>query len=249
MLTYDFILLSWRRPGNISACIAAALGQTVPPRRVVVWHNAPSYVLVKGAEHIVCDYNAGCRPRHAIGQLSTADVVIFADDDVLLADPRVAAALLAAVKRHPESVVGVAGRRLARADGNLYSDDAVECASWKRTDERANTPEGDQAVSVVKGKVHAIRRSLLPLAFVHDLPAEIAGEDDIVLSAECQMATGAPSWLAGGIEHAWIRDLPDTDQVGNEFRKDHFARRSATCRHMVELGWDPMLWQETSDTK
>lgn len=245
MLTWDFILLSWKRPGNVAGCVAAAHGQTVRPRRVVVWHNAPSYALVDGAEHVICSTNAGCRPRHAIGQLSTADAVIFADDDVLLADPNVAAALLECLKRHPESVVGVAGRRFSKATGNMYNDGIVECCPWRLNRAKGIIGEnGDQPVSVVKGKVHAVRRSCLHLAFRHDLPAEIAGEDDIVINAELSRESGEPSWLAGGVQHGWIRDLPDADKVGNEFRKDHFQRRSATCRYMVDLGWDPLLWQK-----
>jgi len=55
------------------------------------------------------------------------------------------------------------------------------------------------------------------------------------------MASGVPSWLAGGVGRGWVRDIPDPDRVGNEFRKDHFARRSATCRHMIGLGWNPRL--------
>jgi len=244
MLTYDVILLSWKRPQNLPGCVAAAKRQSVPPHQVVVWHNDPSTEAVDFAVNVHCDENLGCRPRHAIGQLSTADVCVFADDDVLLFDPQVCAALLAAVARHPDSVVGVAGRRITKIGGNVYGDGAVECAPWKPERAAGLAGEhGDQPVSVVKGKVHAVRRSLLHLAFRHDLPPDVAGEDDIALNAELQMESGAPSWLAGGVWHGRVRDIPDPDRVGNEFRKDHFERRSATCRHMIELGWDPLLWQ------
>jgi len=246
MLTYDLILLSYRRPQNIAGCMAAVRRQSVLPRQIWVWHNAPSAVVVDGAVNVHCDDNGGCRPRHAIGQLSQADVCIFVDDDLLLFDPNVVAALLAAVSRHPSSVVGVAARRLTTASGNMYGDGAVECASWKQSAERATTPEGDQPVSVVKGRVHAVRRSLLHLAFRHDLPADVAGEDDIVLNAELQIESGEPSWLAGGIERGWVRNIPDIELVSNEHRDDHFARRSATCNCMVGLGWNPLAWKGAS---
>jgi len=70
MLTWDLILLSWKRPGNLPGCIAAALRQSVPPREIIVWHNAPSTEAFDHVLNVHCESNLGCRPRHAIGQLS-----------------------------------------------------------------------------------------------------------------------------------------------------------------------------------
>jgi hypothetical protein len=240
VITYDVIILSYRRPQNLAAVVASARGQSVPPSRVVVVHNAPSCDPVADAENILFDINAGCRARHAVGQLSSADAVVFIDDDVALGGD-VCAALLASLLRHPESVVGIAGRRISLF--GTYNQGHVECSSWHP--ERTGTRPGeDQPVSIVKGRVHAARRTTLPLAFRHELPPDVAGEDDVVLCAEATMDTGAPGIVAGGIAAGWIRSIPDADRVGNEFREDHFRRRVEACRYMQSLGWNPQAWQQ-----
>lgn len=226
-MTYDIIVLSYLR--DATECVAACLAQKPSPVTVWVWHNAPSVTPVSGAVNVFCGRNLKCRARHALGLLSTSDAVVFVDDDVILKSPNVCASLMAGLTRHPDSVVGIEGRRCMGVSERMYWGDGQRC-SWR-----------EAPVSVVKGKVHAVRRMMLPLAFSHDAPEAVWTEDDITLNAAFQMATGKPSWTIGGVERAWIESR--SDGKGNEDRPDHFARRDAACRYMAGVGWNPVLWK------
>lgn len=231
MDTYDAVVLSYLRPDAVRECVEALRAQTPPPARIVVWHNAPSRVALPGAVNIFCDENLKCRARHAAAMLSAANICVFIDDDVILKSSEVCAKLVAGVLRHPCSVVGHEARRCLRVSDSMY---------WGQDSCRRTGVEAP--VSVVKGKLHAVRRVLLHHAFSRDLPEDVWTEDDIVLNASVQMATGQPSWTIEGIGRADFVNL--TDDLGNETREDHWARRNAACRWMVEEGWNPVLWRD-----
>lgn len=229
-MLYDVVLLSYRRPGNLPACIAAVRYQRPAPGQVYVWHNAPSSQPSPGAVNVIAGENFRCRARHALGLLSTAPAVVFLDDDVLLTAPDALAPLLAALEKHPDSVIGPEGRRCLAVSPTMY---------WGADSQKFAHQDGP--VSIVKGKVHAARQQVLCLAFASsDLPESVWTEDDIVLCASSQAVTGQPSWAVAGMRGKY-RDL--RDDLGNEKRPDHFARRAAACRYMASLGWDPLLWK------
>jgi hypothetical protein len=185
---------------------------------------------VDGVVNVFNEVNSKCRARHSLGLLSEAQALVFIDDDVLLKDSRVCGTLIEGLKRHPRSVVGHEGRRCNGVSEKMYWGDGA----------RHTGVEGP--VSVVKGKLHAVRRELLRHAFAYDLPESVWTEDDIVLNACVQMATGEPSWTIAGIERKWFENM--TDDLGNETRFDHFALRDSACRYMAELGWNPTLWRQ-----
>jgi len=229
-MTYDVIILSYKRPQNIERVVNALICQDPVPNEITVWHNAPSKIAVPSVNNVVADINYTCRARHAFGLLSKADALLFIDDDLLLRSERVAGQLIEGLTRHPDSVVGFWGMRCGDDPHKPYT------GGKRHRGEEA-------ATSVVLGKLHMIRRELLHHAFSRDLLPDVAGEDDIVLSASVQMATGQPSWIVAGIERAWLDDL--RDEQGNDCRPDHWRRRNLTCRRMIELGWRADLWKTT----
>jgi hypothetical protein len=186
-------------------------------------------VLVPGAVNVRAEVNFRCRARHAVGLLCDADAVVFLDDDVLLTSPDALAPLLDGLAAHPGSVVGPEGRRCLSAAAPRY---------WGEGSQRVAHEAAP--VSVVKGKIHAVRRSLLRHAFAHELPIQVWTEDDIVLSAEVQTATGNPPWTVAGMRGLY-RNL--SDEKGNEMRPEHFDLRTAACQHMAGLGWNPEEWR------
>ena len=227
-MLYDAVILSYMRAGLAAQSARAVLDQASPPQTVYVWHNAPSSEAIDGVCDIMSGHNFGCRARHAVAQLCDSPLVLFVDDDVILG-PHVAENLLAGHIRHPRSVIGVVGRKAREADPHRYTG-GTDCHSYA----------GEFAVSVVKGKIHLVPRTMLSLAFCRDLPGEVAGEDDIVLNAAVQIETGEPSWVAGAIPRGDITDIPV--KSGCAFRKDHWARRNRAWAYMEALGWNPMLY-------
>jgi hypothetical protein len=211
------------------AVVAAVAKQEPAPEHILVWHNAPSDEMVPGVVNVWSEVNMRCRARHALGLLCCSEAVVFLDDDVLLTSPHALAPLLAGLSEHPESVVGPEGRRCLSAAEPRY---------WGEGSQRA--AHEAMPVSVVKGKLHAVRRPLLRHAFAHELPVEVWTEDDIVLCAEVQTATGNPPWAVAGMRGLY-RNLGD--EQGNEKRPGHFALRDAACRHMAGLGWNPEGWR------
>jgi len=228
-VNYDVVMLSYLRPRNLPDVVAAIRAQNPAPSRIFVWHNAPSAAPVAGAVNVVAGENFKCRARHALGQLSTADAVVFLDDDVLLTTPDALAPMLAALERHPGSVVGPEGRRCLAVSDSMY---------WGADSARFSHQDGP--ASVIKGKVHAVDRRLLATPFARDIPEAVWTEDDIVLCAASQEVTGEPARVVAGMRSKY-RNL--TDEKGNETRPDHFDRRNAACQHMAGLGWDPLLWK------
>ena len=228
VMPYDVVILSFRRPENLPAVVDAVRNQAPAPGRVFVWHNAPSCQPVAGAVNVTAEENFRCRARHALALLSTADAVVFLDDDVLLTAPDALAPMLAALEKHPGAVVGPEGRRCLRLSAEMY---------WGA--DSARIAHRDGAASVVKGKIHAARRETLAAAFARRLPEAVWTEDDIVLCAGAQIATGEPARVVAGMQSKY-RNL--SDDKGNEARPEHFAVRNAACQHMAGLGWDALRW-------
>jgi len=229
-VTYDVILLNYRRPENIPALVAIMRRQDPAPRHVLVWHNAPEGASGDfGTRDVYSRHNWGCQARHALGLLSGSESLVFVDDDVLPTCAQFAAPLLAALQQYPEAVVGPECRRLQGCGPEMY---------WGKDAARYSHAQGP--VSVVKGKIHACRRELLALPFARALPEEIRAEDDIVLCAATQEVADVPSRCVAGMR-AFYRNL--SDDRGNERRPDHFERRNRACRYMASMGWDVTLWK------
>lgn len=225
-MSYEVVVLNCRRPENLQQVVDAIWQQEPLPAEVWIWNNSATPCEVAGAKVVNAGRNFGCRARHAFGLLLDSETVVFLDDDVLLTSPLALAPMFSAIEQNPFSVVGPEGRRIGR-----------DFEYWGGASTRFSHVEGP--VSVVKGKIHAVRRLLLHAAFTRDLPDRVRREDDIVLCASVQMLTGQLPKAVAGMRGLYT-NLPDA--LGNESRPDHFARRTEAVRHMASLGWDPRGW-------
>lgn len=217
---YSAVVLSYRRPQNLIEVIASLRMQEPAPSTVLVFHNSPSRMRVVGAVNVCSSHNFGCHARHAAAMLLPEHRIVFIDDDVVLRSSTVASKLLAALER--SSVTGAVGRDLADGD-HPYTDGREKVGSTGEVD-------------VVKGWLCAARRDALAdvLHISAGLPEEIRGEDDICLSAATELC-GGPRPVLAGIHPDEVRHL--RDQIGQDKRPDHYARRDAACLAMRAIGW------------
>lgn len=223
MRDYTVVVLGWNRPESLVKAVGYAATQRPCPREIVVWQNAPCEVEIPGVNlvrSVVRNY--GPAARHVAGLLADCDVVVFVDDDVWLKYGGVCAALVEEVERHPGSVVGGQGVCLNLAGGRLY--DPAYTVAYRAAE-----------VDVVKGMFHAVRREHLPAVWDHELPPDVRAEDDIVLSASVTMRTGERPRVVALARR--MVDYRRDDRLGLQHRPDHYARRDAACRYMMQLGW------------
>ena len=220
-MKYDAVILAYRRPAELLETVRSVRAQDAKPDELIIFHNDSNCPDVAGAINVRAGKNFGCRARQAIGLLCQAPVGMFVDDDVILRSPSVAGRLLDGLGRHPASVVGYVGMRLR---GGKYS-----------VGQEIKYPAGDCRVDVVKGRLHMAAKGLLAAPLELDLPADVRGEDDIVLNAAAQMRWAESSWVIGGFSPGDIVNQRTTN--GQEHRPDHLARRDAACRHMLGIGW------------
>jgi len=225
-MLYEAILLGYRRPRLLREAVDSLRRQSAPPLRITVWHNAPSRVEIPGARNIFADRNYGCRARHVAGLLSECAVCLFMDDDLILG-PDVVRKLLLGHARHPLAAVGYVGRRVSDAYPGKYTR-ALEVRSGRE----------DEEVSIVKGRLHLVRKSLLYCIHQYDLPEDVAAEDDIVLNAAVRIQTGHRPWVIGGIGRNEVQNVASNN--GLEHRPDHWQRRDAAWQYMRKhFRWEP----------
>jgi len=223
--TYDAIVLSYERPGFAARCVEKIRAALFPPRRVIVFHNAPSTKRVQHAVNVFSDVNFSPTARHAIGQLCRAEACLFVDEDVRV-HPELPALMMDGLKRHPNSVVGYTGRNMVV--GKRPYSGSVDVRNVKE----------DTPVDIVKGRVHAVRRNLLGYAALYDLPGETWREDDIVLNCTIQLAEEEPSYILAGARASMANDDEEArTDVGCSARPDHMERRDAACRAFMAYGW------------
>lgn len=229
MTPYAAIVMGYRRPQGLVETVESLRQQSPAPSTLLVWHNAPSDVKVEGAVNIYAEKNFGCPARHAAALLVDEPVVVFVDDDLTLTSPDLCSRLVTALEANERlGVVGWRGRNVARGERPYSSQTEV--------------PPGP--ADVVKGLFHATHRMLTAVALgcSGPLPPEVRGEDDIMLCGalsimgfECRVLDIAPGEIA-------VR----RDEVGNEKRPDHMARRDAAVEAMIALGWRPRSWEGRS---
>jgi hypothetical protein len=233
-MTYGLVILSYRRRGNLEPVVESVRRQDLRPSSILVWHNSPSTGAVDGAINVFADRNFGPSARHAAAMLLAERRILFLDDDVTLAHPAACRLLVEALGEY--ILVGAAGRNLSADPQRPYSLGREMAGSAGPAD-------------VVKGWFSGVRREALHAALklasaVHckgTFSGEITyGEDDILLSAACRMATGQCGHTIAFPPH-FRRHL--LDGLGNENRPDHYARRDAACRELLRLGWKPKSWE------
>ena len=119
MMTIDVVIPTFKRPDNTKNLLTSILHQTVKPQKVIVVDDSPdsrTEQLIIGLRHtflesgvtLVHKYGAGpdrkgiCRARNLGMDETISEVVLFADDDVVL-DIRYIEQLLATYEKHPEA--------------------------------------------------------------------------------------------------------------------------------------------------
>ena len=90
------ILTAWSRPQYLEEQVERVLNQTVRPKEIILWYNAPpkkldiferkqlvSFKNDKYVKKIICDYNFGIIPRFALASCLENEYVCIFDDDTL----------------------------------------------------------------------------------------------------------------------------------------------------------------------
>lgn len=90
------ILTAWRRPQHLEEQVECVLNQTVRPREIILWYNAPprklgiferkhlvSFKHDKYVKKIICDYNFGIIPRFTLASCLESEYVCIFDDDTM----------------------------------------------------------------------------------------------------------------------------------------------------------------------
>lgn len=226
MIDYGLVILSYRRPREqVQRVLACCMQQAHPPAGAIVFHNAPSCRTIDGALNVIADRNLGCSSRHAAALLLPYQYYAFIDDDVLVRGRDVLGNLVHAVSDPfvEPHLVGIVGRDLA---GPI--------APYSAGREHRGEP---RSVDVVKGWLHAATRKavLAACALRESISEATAMEDDLCLSASATVGMQRKPMIiatkTGDFEH--IRD-----DLGNERRQDHYARRDAAVHELRNrIGW------------
>lgn len=90
------ILTAWRRPQYLEEQVERILNQTVHPKEIILWYNAPprklgiferkhlvSFKNDKYVKKIMCDYNFGIIPRFTLASCLESEYVCIFDDDTM----------------------------------------------------------------------------------------------------------------------------------------------------------------------
>ncbi|MBW2558586.1 MAG: glycosyltransferase [Deltaproteobacteria bacterium] len=90
------ILTSWMRPQYLEEQVECLLNQTIPPREIILWYNAPqkhlgiferkqlvSFKNDKYVKKIICDHNFGIIPRFTLASCLESEYVCIFDDDTI----------------------------------------------------------------------------------------------------------------------------------------------------------------------
>jgi len=90
------ILTAWRRPQYLEEQVERVLNQTVRPKEIVLWYNAPpkklgiferkqliSFKNDKYVKKIICDYNFSIIPRFTLASCLESEYVCIFDDDTM----------------------------------------------------------------------------------------------------------------------------------------------------------------------
>ncbi len=159
------IILSWKRPQNVSRIIQAYLGYSRFDE-IILWNNNPDYRFKIQNEKIkyFTSENQFTVSRYAATFFARNNDIMFQDDDLFLTEFQIEK-LFEAHLAHPKSIIGCFGR-------NLKNGSYVKNYSYGKVD-------------VILGRVMIFEKKLIA-NFVRDCPAfEGALEDDILFSL-CQ---------------------------------------------------------------
>lgn len=206
------VLLSWRRPENLPALVAALRGSAAVGE-VLVWNNNQAVPLaLEGAEVIHAPTNLLLLPRLALGCLARWSSVLFVDDDLLLTP--------AQVDRLWASYLADGARRVFGAQGRQLRAGRYEAANVFGPCDIVN-----QAVLAPRA---ALARALTFLPSPFWQPGTFdAAEDDILLCLAQELGQAVavdlgPLLRCGAYdEAAWSR------------RPDHAARRQGMVDWML----------------
>lgn len=90
------IITAWRRPQYLEEQVERILNQTLRPREIILWYNAPpkklgiferkqlvSFKNDKYVKKIICDYNFGIIPRFTLASCLESEYVCIFDDDTM----------------------------------------------------------------------------------------------------------------------------------------------------------------------
>jgi len=95
-INISVILTGWRRPQYLEEQVERVLNQTVRPKEIILWYNAPpkklgiferkqlvSFKNDKYVKKIICDYNFGIIPRFTLASCLESEYVCIFDDDTM----------------------------------------------------------------------------------------------------------------------------------------------------------------------
>ena len=202
------ILLSWKRPHNLSRIIGS-LARTPLICEVMVWNNNPDITLAfPGVTVINSPRNFLCFARYCLAALASHETLWFQDDDLLVTAEQIAR-IDAAYRGDTSRIYGIVGRDIVNG---LYSADDVygEC-------------------DIVLGRAMLFHRRLLFRAFepLGSLPPDMT-EDDIIFSL-------ASVGRHVAVDVSPVEDLGSADDAALWKRPEHFDRRQKAVDFM--LAW------------
>ena len=231
--TVTAIILNYKRPENIGAVLDSLAMQTVPVR-AMIWDNSGLELLVTDGEgrprrisdhalvelYVRSSRNLDCAPRWDLARHARADWICMIDDDLVLSDPRVLEAAIAAQEqRCPDGIVGPFG--WARIEGKGYKD-GLHISGHSTADRR---------VDVIKGRLMVLPRRLLERVPMLAAGADL-GEDDIYVSMAISRGMPGGHLVPAELADRW-RQLGREDARSKSLAVGHYERREKAVQAMA----------------
>jgi hypothetical protein len=193
------ILLSWKRPRNLSL-ISRELSRSPRVDEILVWNNnVKAKIRPVTATVINAPRNFFCLPRYCLVPLAKNETIWFQDDDVLLTADQFEI-IFHAYLRDPTRIYGIRGRNLD-SEGRYLNEPVIgEC-------------------DIILGQAMLFHRSLVSHMFdmLGKLPP-ITVEDDVVFSLSCKKRHLV-------VSVGTIADLGSDDAVALWRQPNHFEKR------------------------
>jgi len=210
-----FLLLNYKRPGNIPKVIESIRMQDVPTK-IFLWNNGdPLDPVPKVDKLIQAADNEGCWARWPMASLADTPYICTLDDDISFSRPDVLRKALMVLQGKPAStIVGPFGVIL-------------DPSKSYKTSKQIQLPPEDTPVDLVKGRLMLMNRLALSKVSMMRKSA-YSREDDIAVSG--LIAEGKPGkHLVLGCFRGGLKNLP-TMNTGNDTRPNHYRDRDAATK-------------------